>query len=110
MRALIYLWLMPVMIFWVWYALSASDFGAIFFSREVHDRTFELYSAVLGIPADEIPGMVAEALAVDSLIIGAILAFRRRRSIRDWWVKRAKPDHEEPDVYARNPESLSRAP
>ena len=113
MRALLTFWLAPIVFFWTWYALSLHDAGGFFFSREMHDRVFAMYGAILSVDPAAIPGMVADALVGDSLILLAIVAFRRRRAIHGWWLARkAQPAAEPvPDAaYPRNAESLSSAP
>ena len=80
MRAILLLWAMPLAFFWSWYGLSANDisFGTIFFSRALHDVVFDTYAKALGVPATDIPGMIAWACAFDTGIILAIAAFRWR--------------------------------
>lgn len=96
MRYVLVFWALPLGIFWGWYFLSFYDinFGTLFFSRMVHDFAFEFYAAFLNtylgtaITADAIPGMVAEASVIDTLLIMGILAFRRRKKIFEWWQNR----------------------
>lgn len=87
MRVILTLWALPLGFFWGWFALSANDisFGTIFFSRELHDAVFEVYSRTLGIPAQDLPPMIAWACVVDTGIILAIAAFRWRAK----WLPRA---------------------
>ena len=84
MRYLLLIWFVPLFLFWGWYGLSAYDinFGTIFFSRELHDVVFAIYAQTLGIDAESLPPMLASASIVDSLIVGAIAAYRWRAS---WW-------------------------
>lgn len=79
-------WAMPLVLFWGWYFLSLNDvhFGYVMLSRGVHDLVFQLYGEMLGIDPTIIPGLVARACVLDSLLIGAIWAFRRRREIALW--------------------------
>lgn len=115
MRKLLALWIGPLAFFWGWYFLSLNDLGGVFFSRALHDQVFNMYGTLLGIEPTAIPGMIAEALAVDSLILFAIIAFRRRRRIAAWWESRraceqdavAAPAY---GTYGRSEESLSSAP
>ncbi len=115
MRKLLALWLGPLAFFWGWYFLSLNDLGGVFFSRALHDQVFNMYGTMLGIEPTAIPGMIAEALVVDSLILGAIVAFRKRRKIAAWWENRRAS---EPNAFAasayvaygRSDESLSSAP
>mgnify|MGYP000844688274 CR=1 FL=1 len=83
MRYLIAAWAAPLAIFWGWYFLSANDidFGYLILSRRMHDLVFELYGQMLGIDPATIPGLVARACVLDSLLIVAIYAFRRRTVI-----------------------------
>ncbi|WP_206454066.1 DUF6105 family protein [Aurantimonas marina] len=112
MRKLLALWLGPLAFFWGWYFLSLNDLGGVFFSRALHDQVFGMYGAMLGLDPAAIPGMIAEALVVDSLILGAIVAFRRRRKIAAWWERRrtSEPAALAGMAYARSDESLSSAP
>ncbi len=76
--------------FWGWYGLSANDLsmGMHFFSRDLHDQVFGLYSNILNIPADELATMAAKACIVDTFIVLGILAVRYRKSwmpaVFDW--------------------------
>ncbi len=86
MRYLLFFWVAPVGLFWGWYYLSYYDinFGSIYLSRRLHDLVFELYGNMLGVDPASIPGMIGHAFLLDSLMIGAIVAFRRRRAILTW--------------------------
>lgn len=81
MRILLILWAAPLVFFWSWYALSANDisFGTLFLSRRLHDVVFELYGRTLGVPAGEVPGMMAWACTFDTLLIFAMAALRWRQ-------------------------------
>jgi len=112
MRTFLVLWIGPLVFFWGWYFLSLNDLGGPLFSRETHDRVFMVYGAILGIEPATIPPLVARALAIDSLILGAILAFRRRKKIRAWWQARraAQLALANGFAYERSDESRSSAP
>ncbi|MGB3834066.1 MAG: DUF6105 family protein [Mesorhizobium sp.] len=86
MRTLLLLWAAPLVLFWGWFFLSLNDinFGYVMLSRQLHDLVFQLYGEMLGIDPALIPGMVAKACFVDSLLVLAIWAFRRRRTIMAW--------------------------
>ncbi|HEY4191558.1 MAG TPA: DUF6105 family protein [Mesorhizobium sp.] len=86
MRYLFAAWVAPLVLFWGWYFLSLNDmnFGYVMLSRQLHDLVFELYGQMLGIDPKIIPGMVAKACFFDSLLVMAIWAFRRRRTIAGW--------------------------
>ncbi|MFZ1813009.1 MAG: DUF6105 family protein [Rhizobiaceae bacterium] len=88
MRILLAMWVIPMVLFWGWYGLSAYDLsmGTAFLSRDMHDLVFHLYGQVLGIPGSEVPAMVAGACAFDTAIVFAIAAFRWR----DAWYPQAK--------------------
>jgi hypothetical protein len=83
MRALLIFWAGPLAFFWGWYFLSLHDIslGTAFFSRQMHDLVFEVYGNILGVSPDSVPAMAAEACLVDSLILLALVAFRRRRAL-----------------------------
>lgn len=101
------LWAGPLVLLATWYGLSYNDmhFGFFMLTRETHDLVFEVYGAMLGIPPEDIPPLVARALVLDTGIVLAILAFRRRRQIAAWW--QARRQAEAPRVRE---ESLSSAP
>ncbi|WP_274424255.1 DUF6105 family protein [Chelativorans sp. YIM 93263] len=86
MRYLFIFWALPIGLFWGWYHLSFNDihFGLWFFSREMHDLVFGIYGEILGIAPDKLPPLVARACVVDTFILLGIIAFRRRRVIREW--------------------------
>ncbi|RFC66407.1 hypothetical protein DYI37_02900 [Fulvimarina endophytica] len=81
MRKFFLFWVLPLGIFWSWFFAARADLGLVFFSRDVFDRSFAVYEAVLGLTADEVAWLIAKATVVDSLIILAIIAFRRRKTI-----------------------------
>ncbi|MEO0328579.1 MAG: DUF6105 family protein [Pseudomonadota bacterium] len=78
MRVVLALWGAPLVLFWGWYGLSAYNinFGLFFLERRFHDAVFGIYSNILGIPAEEIPLLVAKLLVIDTLIILAVAALR----------------------------------
>jgi hypothetical protein len=90
MRYLLIFWALPMAIFWGWFGLSWSDtsFGFLFLSREVHDLVFAIYGQLLGLDPATIPWLFAKACLVDTAIIFAILAYRRRKRIQAWWEAR----------------------
>ncbi|RJG45383.1 MULTISPECIES: DUF6105 family protein [unclassified Mesorhizobium] len=86
MRYVLALWALPLILFWGWFGLSFYNinFGYVMLTRQVHDLVFQLYGDTLGIDPTIIPGMVAKACIIDTLIVLAIYAFRRRRQIGAW--------------------------
>lgn len=92
MRYILFFWAVPMSLFWGWFFLSYHDmnFGLLFLSRDVHDFAFGVYGALLGIDPATIPPLVARACVVDSVLIFAIYAFRRRRDIRGWWEEKRR--------------------
>ncbi|CAD7032537.1 membrane protein [Pseudorhizobium endolithicum] len=109
MKWFLILWGGPILLLGSWYGLSYYDlsFGFFMLTRETHDLVFQIYSGILGIPADDLPPLVARAIVVDSLILFAIVAFRRRKAIAAWWQRRQEARSCE---LAASEESLSRAP
>jgi len=107
MKWFLILWFAPVSLIIIWYGLSYNDVGLIFFSREVHDMTFKMYGDILGIPPDAIPPLLFRALAVDSLIVFSIVAFRYRKTIAAWIGKRqesySEPVSEKEDILSSAP-------
>ena len=91
MRWVFAAWALPMGIFWGWYFLSLNDmnFGYVMLTRDAHDILFELYGQMLGIEPATIPGLVAKACILDTAIILAIWAFRRRQAISLWFRARA---------------------
>ena len=87
MRYLIAMWVAPLVLFWGWYFLSLNDmnFGYVMLTRQAHDLLFQLYGEVLGVEPTTIPPLVAKACILDTLLILAIWAFRRRKAIAAWF-------------------------
>lgn len=77
-------------LFWGWFGLSYHDmnFGFSFLSRDVHDIVFGIYAHILGVSYDTIISGFIKACIIDSLIIGAIVAYRKRKQIKAWWQAR----------------------
>lgn len=105
MKWFLILWAGPVALLGSWYWLSYYDmsFGFYMLTRQTHDLVFEIYGNILGLPPESLPPLVARAIAVDSLIVFAILAFRKRKQIVAWWQGRQS-------AARVSAESLSRAP
>ena len=110
MKWFLIFWAGPIVFLGGWYWLSYYDmnFGIFMLSRQVHDLTFEIYGKVLGIPPETIPPLVARAIVVDSLVVFAIIGFRRRKAIAAWW--RARHASKSSDAALASKESLSSAP
>jgi hypothetical protein len=111
MKWFLILWAAPIALLSSWYGLSYYDmsFGFFMLTRQTHDLVFEIYGNVLGIPPETIPPLVARAIAVDSLIVFAIIAFRKRKAIVSWWRRRQSASKVDA-VAVRSDESLSSAP
>ncbi|MBW9074332.1 DUF6105 family protein [Agrobacterium deltaense] len=105
MKWFLILWAGPVALLGSWYWLSYYDmsFGFYMLTRQTHDLVFEIYGNILGLPPESLPPLVARAIAVDSLIVFAILAFRKRKQIAAWWQGRQS-------AARASAESLSSAP
>ena len=97
----------PIALLGSWYGLSYYDmnFGIFMLTRDAHDLVFRIYGHILGIPPESIPPLVLRAIIVDSLIVFAIIAFRRRRKIIAWWQARRQSS-----AALASDESLSSAP
>ena len=110
MKWFLIFWAGPIVFLGGWYWLSYYDmsFGIFMFTRQVHDLTFELYGKALGIPPETIPPLVARAIAVDSLVVFALLGLRKRKSIIAWWKARQALNSSPSDLASK--ESLSSAP
>lgn len=100
MRYILLFWALPMGLFWGWYLLSYHDmhFGLLFLSRSVHDFAFGFYGNLLGIDPATIPPLVARACVVDTVLIFAIYAFRKRREISAWWNARSVAMSPAPEV------------
>ncbi|MBP2533450.1 MULTISPECIES: DUF6105 family protein [Agrobacterium] len=105
MKWFLILWAGPVALLGSWYWLSYYDmsFGFYMLTRQTHDLVFEIYGNILGLPPESLPPLVARAIALDSLIVFAILAFRKRKQIAAWW-------HGRQSAARVSAESLSSAP
>ncbi len=86
MRWVFAAWALPMGLFWGWYFLSLNNihFGYVMLTRDAHDIVFQLYGNMLGMDPDIIPGLVARACILDTLLILGIWAFRRRKEISAW--------------------------
>jgi hypothetical protein len=104
MKWLLFLWAGPVVLLFGWYFLSLNDmsFGIFMLTREAHDLVFRIYGNILGIDPALLPPMVLRAIAVDSLFVLALVAFRRRRKIEAWWRARRAGSVDEPVVTSLN--------
>lgn len=109
MKWFLIFWAGPIVFLGSWYELSYYDisFGTFFLSREMHDLVFRIYGAVLGVPPQEVPGLVARAVALDSVIVFGLILVRRNRAVRAWLGRRFGRAQAEP---AESEESLSSAP
>ncbi|MBO0129490.1 DUF6105 family protein [Agrobacterium burrii] len=105
MKWFLILWAGPVALLGSWYWLSYYDmsFGFFMLTRQTHDLVFQIYGNILGLPPESLPPLVARAIAVDSLIVFAILGFRKRKQIAAWWQGRQS-------TARASAESLSSAP
>ncbi|MDQ0320330.1 hypothetical protein QO002_002468 [Pararhizobium capsulatum DSM 1112] len=113
MKWLLILWAAPVTILTGWYSLSYYDmsFGIFMLTRRAHDLVFNIYGHVLGIPPETIPPLVARAIAVDSLVVFAIIGWRKRREIRAWYQRRyGAAQSSAPEAVLASDASLSSAP
>lgn len=94
MRYLLWLWLLPLTLFWGWFGLSYYDvnFGLLIFSRQLHDLVFNIYGSLLGVEPASIPVLFLKACIFDTFLIFGIIAFRKRRQIRAWWDGRRRTE------------------
>lgn len=107
MKWFLIFWAGPLVFLGGWYGLSFYDinFGTFILSRQAHDLIFRIYGHILGVPPQSVPPMIAKALAVDSMFVITLLAFRRRAKIKAWWQARS-----EAHSALKSNESLSSAP
>lgn len=95
MRTLLTLWAAPLVLFWGWYFVSLNDWnmGYALLTREANDLIFQFYADALAqVSADvwgeavridpaDLPGMLARTLVIDSALLLALVAFRKRRTL-----------------------------
>jgi hypothetical protein len=86
MKWIVAAWALPMGTFWGWYFLSAYNlhFGYVMLTRQVHDLVFEIYGQSVGIDPALLPALVARICVLDTLLVAALVAFRRRASIVAW--------------------------
>ncbi len=110
MKWVVFFWALPLAILGSWYTLSYYDinFGYVILSRPMHDLVFEIYGKVLGIPPESIPPLVLKAVVVDSVLLVAVMSFRRRKAIIAWWTRRQSS--KAPEASLEMDDSLSSAP
>lgn len=110
MRYVFWFWFVPMGFLWGWYALSYNDinFGLTFLSRSTHDLVFAIYGHILGLQKDVVVKLLIKACIVDTMLIMAIVAFRKRRQIRAWWAQRKSASEEQtsPDTETANDRQL----
>ncbi|THK39935.1 hypothetical protein EHS39_01900 [Ensifer sp. MPMI2T] len=112
MKWLLIFWAAPVTLLTSWYGLSYYDmsFGVFMLTRQAHDLVFAVYGHVLGIPPETIPPLVARAMVVDSAIVFALVALRKRRQIVAWYRRRfGAPSAQSRGAFASDA-NLSSAP
>lgn len=109
MKWFLILWATPILLLGSWYSLSYYDisFGFFMLSRAGHDLVFQVYGDILGLPPETIPPLVMRAIVVDSLVVFAFIAFRRRKAIGRFL---QGGDHSSSDKALAREDSLSRAP
>lgn len=83
MKYVFALWAIPLILFWGWYGLSYFDInmGYVMLTRQAHDLVFQIYGDTLGIDPAIIAPMIAKACIIDTAILLAIWAFRRRKTL-----------------------------
>ncbi len=103
-------WIAPLAIIGGWYGLSYYDmsFGYFMLTRQAHDLVFQVYGNILGLPPEQIPGLVARAIVIDSLVLFAIILWRRRKAIMAFYEARFGSPQDEVELVSDN--SLSNAP
>ena len=109
MKWFLILWAGPIALLGSWYGLSYYDmsFGIFMLTRDAHDLVFRIYGHILGIPPESIPPLVLRAIIFDSILVFALIAFRRRKKIAAWWQARRQSSSR---AALASDESLSSAP
>jgi len=110
MKWVLFFWALPLVLLGSWYSLSYYDinFGMLILTRRMHDLVFQIYGQILGIPPQNIPPLVLKAVIVDSIMLAAILSFRRRKAILAWW--HGRQSSKSGEVSLKIDDSLSSAP
>jgi hypothetical protein len=110
MKWVLFFWALPLAVLGSWYTLSYYDinFGYLILSRQMHDVVFQVYGNILGIPPESIPPLVLRAIVVDTLLLIAIMSFRRRKAITAWW--KSRQSSKAPEASLKMDDSLSSAP
>lgn len=90
MKMFLYGWVLPLGAVWAWYLLSYNDisFGLTFLTRDAHDFVFMIYGHMLGMPASEVPILFLKAFLLDTLLVIAFMAYRRRAKIKAYFAER----------------------
>lgn len=90
MKAFMLGWVLPVGAVWVWYLMSYNDInlGYTFLTRDAHDFVFMIYGNMLDMPANEVPILFLKAFLLDTLLVLAFIAFRRRKKIKAYFAER----------------------
>ena len=82
-------WALPLITFWGWYFLSAFNlhFGYVLLTRQAHELVFQIYGETLGIDPAVLPGLVARACVLDTMLLLAILGVpstRQDSRVAEW--------------------------
>ena len=87
MRYVLAFWALPLVVFWGWYFLSLYNihFGYVLLSRQAHDLLFDLYGDMIGVAGPDVPFLVAKVWVLDTLLLLALCALRRRQAISTWF-------------------------
>lgn len=97
MRALLILWFTPLAAAFGWYFLSLADvgqtFGGVYLSRDLNEGVFLIYGELLGVEPERLPAMLAAGIGLDTALVAAFVAFRRRKRIAAWWASRETQRH-----------------
>ena len=90
MRYFLALWVLPVGGLATWLFMASNDYsmGTFFFSRAMYDLVFGIYGEILGVDPATLPPLVYKALVVDTIIVAALFALKRRKDIIGWWKSR----------------------
>ena len=100
-------WVCPVAGFWIWHYLAMLDIGPGIFSRAFHLGLLSALADVIGVDPERLLPMLAKGILADALIVGAVLAFARRRKLMTQY-RRWRLGPSQPVMSGR--ESLSNAP
>ena len=93
MRTWLKIWAIPFAFLVMWLVLASNDWnlGTHFFSRAAFDEFLNVYSGILGVEPSDLPSLLGKALIFDGSLIGAFIAFRKRKVLMPYLASLVHP-------------------